>query len=524
MSFKSLLLTSALLLLGFSSAFGQADDFTAVYAEVDFDKKIRTWDGFGVNYVETSQTFDFEEWPQDYGGFGVLDESSRQEIVDLVFGDDGLKIGILKMFLDPLHQAGPGAPFDHETTTGWMRYFAHEGLERMRARGDSLSIVTTMYGPPAYITEQGILRGRDLDEEHVDDLATYLIDWVRFLREKEGLPVDYLSLHNEGESWRRWPQEGTLGDVLEVGHDYNFFWTPEQLASFMKHLRPMMDDARLGQVGITNGEPTNWYRFSHFGFADALYYDEAALQALGMITSHGFYVGRPAAARWFGPHSGRGTALLRQKRPLLHAWTTSTAWDIKNNEMIVDGENVRRYIMDAGFVREIHGNIYEAGVNGLIPWAFSQRASQWNKPDPNPGSAIRVYDDGTWEVKKAYHYFKQVSRAGQPGTAVVHTHALEASLALIGFASNGTKHPDAVVVANFGPEDWDVALKTKGTDSRVFEAFRTTGSEVYEYRETAAPLEDGSDNYRRLGRVETDAEGVLRFEAPSNSVITFFAQ
>ena len=38
--------------------------------------------------------------------------------------------------------------FDHKTTTEWMRYFVREGLDRTRARGADLQIITTLYGPP----------------------------------------------------------------------------------------------------------------------------------------------------------------------------------------------------------------------------------------------------------------------------------------------------------------------------------------------------------------------------------------
>jgi hypothetical protein len=41
---------------------------------VDFTKKLRTWDGFGVNYVEVAQTRGYGTNPQEYGGFGTLSE------------------------------------------------------------------------------------------------------------------------------------------------------------------------------------------------------------------------------------------------------------------------------------------------------------------------------------------------------------------------------------------------------------------------------------------------------------------
>ena len=41
---------------------------------VDFSKRIRDWDGFGVNYVEAAQTRDYRADPQEYGGFSLLIE------------------------------------------------------------------------------------------------------------------------------------------------------------------------------------------------------------------------------------------------------------------------------------------------------------------------------------------------------------------------------------------------------------------------------------------------------------------
>jgi len=128
---------------------------------VSFDRPIREWDGFGINYAETAQTRDYAAGPQEYGGFSTLTKDDRQQILDLIFGDDGLKPGVVKMFLDPFHQQEPRdgydwdpnvidmAAYDHATTTVWMRYFVHEGLRRTRARGDDLTMITTLYGPPA---------------------------------------------------------------------------------------------------------------------------------------------------------------------------------------------------------------------------------------------------------------------------------------------------------------------------------------------------------------------------------------
>lgn len=508
----------------FVASNAQSRDFTAISAEVDFNFKLRDWDGFGINYVECAQTFNYEKYAQDYGGFDVLSKKDKKEIINLVWGEDGLRPNIIKMFQDPLHQKEQNGKYDHATTTGSMRYFAREGNKLAKKHGDPLSVITTLYGPPAYITKQNLLRGRDLHPEHKVDLCNYMISFARFLKEKEGLPVRYISIHNEGESWLRWPQDGGWGHALQDGHDYNFYWDPAQMSEIMIMSDSILRAQGLDYLQMTNGEPTNWYRFSHWGFAKELYENEAALNATGIITSHGFYVGRQEAGRWFGPHSSGGIDLLRTKRPELSSWCTSSAWCMKVDDTVIDGAITRRYIMNAGFVKEIHGNIYEAKVNAYIPWAFSQKASHWFKPDPNPGSAIRVYDDGTWEVKKGYYYYKQVTRAGRAGMSVVMTNAMDSEIAIIGFGSNGTAHPNAFVLINFGPHDRDVVVDVLGNGSSKMEAYRTAGEEVYEFYETARKdnLAE-TDNYKFIGEFELNENQVF-YSAPANSVTTFFSK
>jgi hypothetical protein len=461
-------------------------DFTAIRAEVDFSKKLQPWDGFGFNYVETAQTMDYTKDPQDYGGFSRLQEQQRQKVLDMVFGDDGLRIGLLKMFCDPFHQIEPDGNFDHERTTIWLRYFAREGLKRTRASGRDLTILTTLYGPPGWMTRQKVMRGRDLDPAHKHHLARYLVDWVKFLREKEGLPVTYVSLHNEGEDWFRWTQAG-LTD--RASHDYNLFWPPDQVVEFIKLVADHLKAAGLSQVGVTPGENTNWYRWDTWGYADAIADDTEALGKLGLITSHGFYAG--SYGRWFGEHKSAGIDKLRGHRPELHAWVTSTSWSQ----------------MDAKNIKEHHGNIYTSKVNGIIPWAGIQRPPQWVGGDPNPGSAFTVREDGTYEVRRGYWFYKQVARAGQPGMAVARTSAMDSEIAVMAFAANGTQHPDAFVLVNLGSNK-KVNVRVKGSGASVFAAFRTT--------------EDQHEQYTGVGHFPVK-HGALACEVPGGSVTTFFA-
>jgi len=453
--------------------------------QVNFNKIIRTWDGFGVNYVEVAQTRDYEADPQEYGGFSVLRETDRQAVLDMIFNEDGLKPGVIKMFLDPFHQPAPGAPYDHKTTTRWMRYFVREGLARTRAWGGDLEILTTLYGPPGWMTKQKFLRGRDLDPAFKDELGAYIAAWAGYLREEESFPVRYVGLHNEGEDWMRWPLDGS--GPGEPRHDYNMYWPPEQVVDVLKRLPPILADHGLDDVGVAPGETSNWYRFAEYGYADAIADDEEALTGLELITSHGFK--GAARGRWYGDWRSLGTDVLRAKKPGLHAWVTSTSWSD----------------MDVDFVNEIRNNIYCAKVNAIIPWACIQRPGKWVGGDPNPGTAFRVYDDGHYEVLDGYHTFKQVSRAGQPGMAVAHTVSNDGRVGLIAFGANGTDNPDAFVVLNLADEPLALALDVRGSDHTRFEAARTGPGESY-INLAAFELRDDT----------------IPYEAPARSVTTFF--
>jgi hypothetical protein len=484
--FESILISALCFVSQPVCATGQIQAIQGIPSEVDFSRPLRQWDGFGFNYVETAHTYDYEAYPQDYGGFSLLDEQEKRQIIDLVFGEEGLKVALLKMFLDPLHQVEPDGPYNHELSTKNMLEFAMKGLETTRRRGSDLTIITTLYGPPAWATLQKFAHARDLDPEMKGTLANYMIDWLRFLIKEKKLPVKYLSLHNEGEDWSRWPWDGQ-GEGL---FDYNFYWPHEQVNDFLEFMPDLLHEAGLEDVQLTNGEPSNWTRFYGWGCAAALYDDKAALANLGLITSHGFYA-ELALHRWYGNHNSVGVDLLHEARPELNAWVTSTGWGN----------------MDAFFVREIYGNLYQTKVNGLIPWAGIQRPSQWKGRDPNAGCAIRVNEDGSYEIRKGYYFYKQLTRAGQPGMAVAHTWAMDTQTPVIGFTSNGTSHPDAIVIINWDKK-WNkiLAMKIRGTKAVKFHGYRTDA---------------GGENYQDIGLVAPE-NGLLIYEAPIGSVTTLF--
>jgi hypothetical protein len=459
---------------------------------VDFSKKLRAWDGFGINYVAAAQTRDWKTWPQDYGSFELLGEDDRQEIMELLFGEQGLQPTIGKMFIDSL-QAGVSKPrsidpdplvlqpelYDHETTTKWMRYFWREGLKRIRARGEEPELVATLYGPAPWMTLQKRMRGRDLDQNEKYEAAKYMISFAKHMIEKENIPIRYLSLHNEGgvEEMRRWPDDGGDGPDYQR-HDYNGIWPVSQVVDFIRFMRKMLDAQGLQNVGLGNGECTRLEGTAKYTATIAQ--DDEALANYALVTSHGF--GGDDAA-----FTSRHLDPVRAKRPDFKGWVTSASW----------GK------MDITFLTTIHRHIYTSKINGYIPWAVVQRHSQWTGGDPNPGTAILIDDDGKWSVQRGYYLFKHYCPVGRAGMAVAQASSDDESLMISAFSGAGTRYPDAAVVLNAGTEEQKVQLSLRGSGSEKFSQV------VTDERRNYVPLEDVSGN---SPTITVPAQGVVTLQ------------
>lgn len=146
-----------------------------------------------MHYVEVRHTRDYKVFRQDYGGFKYLSAEQREKVIQLVFGPDGLKPGLVKAWSDPFHEPvndnddpytmNP-AGFDHQTTTRWLRYFAKRGLEETRKRGCD---------PPAYYGAEHNLWWPDHQ----------VVDFLRYAREvldRQGLKEVGLT-NGETNSW-----------------------------------------------------------------------------------------------------------------------------------------------------------------------------------------------------------------------------------------------------------------------------------------------------------------------------------
>lgn len=469
----------------FSSLFSQTIPLEHVPAAVDFADTLQRWDGFGFNYVETCQTRDYDAYRQDYGGFSRLSQETKQEIIKWVFGSEGLDVDIIKMFLDPWHQASPQSAFDHERTQTNMLYFAKEGAKLKRAVGKELEIITTLYGPPHWATLQDSIGGRDFNPAMKEPLIDYMLDWCDYLKAQD-LNVRYLSIHNEGEDFYRWNFD--TGTQRLEKFDYNMYWRPELVNDMVMTIAKAIDERGVQGLSVTNGEPSNWTRFYNWGYATALANSDA-IDRLGLLTTHGFINGDYGKLSYANAN-GLTTQLVRSKRPDLRTWITSMAW----------GD------MGTRFFRMIHEHLYVAQVNAIIPWAGIQDPEEWIGGD-QLGNGIVVSKDGSYVLTTGYYVYKQLTQAGRRGMSVARTMLANPQANIIAFAGGESGHPDAFVVeSNVFIWGLPFAIEVSGSDYRRFVAYRTTV--------------DGSESYEPVGTYELE-DGKIIYDAPRGSVTTF---
>lgn len=470
---------------------------TFIYAAVDFADSLQPWDGFGVNYVQSAQWRGFDTaHNEDYGGFSQLSDEEQEEIMQLIFGADGLQPSLIKMFLDPYHEGRTIADndnddpfvinsegFDHQSTTTHMRRFVKQGLQMTREQGRDLEIITTLYGPAPWMTKQKFVRGRDLDTTLKYELAEYMISWVKYLREEEDLPVNYLSFHNEGENNDRWDTQALTPG--EAGHDHNLWWPKEQIIDFLHIMPQMLQKHGLEDIRLATGECVSWGSMVDQEISQAIASDDKALQNLGLITSHSFSSRVPSAVGIIRAKK------QRQHQEYLHAWVSSTSF-------------VRMYI---DFLYNFHHEIYSTKVNAIIPWAPIQVKDMWIGGEPNQGCAIWV-TDSSYQIRSGYYFLKTFMRAGYAGMNVVKTSSSDDHIFLTAFAQGQSQQPDAFNVLNVHEQnDKSLTIDIEQSQYKSFKAYRTSME----------------DNYKYIGEF-MPTKGRISYTAPTKSSTTFIGQ
>lgn len=463
---------------------------------VDFTKKIRPWDGFGLQYLETFDTPDVIRKPQDYGGFGLLSSDNKNRVIQLLFGDDGPKPAIVRIFLDPFHLSTvqdtkitedtlvDRTGFDHESSTIHTREFLSSALSAVREWGGTLKVIVNCPAPPFWMTKQNEISGRDLDPANRINYARYMVSWLKYLKEKVQIPVFAISIHNQGENLNFWDDDGHLNHKSQSM--YNLFWAPEQINDFLSLLRRILDKNSLEDIVVTPGETTNFVHFHEWGYADTIADNPKAMESLGLITSNGLV--NHTSGKLCNEWRSAGIDILRELKPELHAWVTSTTTSRNNPEL----------------AWEIHNHIYGSKVNAIISGNSTHNVNK----GPNYNSMISVKNDGSFEINPRYFYFTSICKAGQPGMSVCQVSSNSSDIFIIGFANNNSGNPDSFVVVNLSEKNLELPIEIRGSACSSFNVYRTSLDEKF-IRLGAVPIREGKIHYNSAPQSVTSFLGTL---------------
>ncbi|NLE02274.1 MAG: hypothetical protein GX640_20620 [Fibrobacter sp.] len=411
-------------------------------AQIDFSKKLRDWDGFGISY-HPSEIAQIQENP------GVIES---------LFGHEGLKAAILQIFLGPHNQEYTDSDSNEEKPIN-LKDYKHQindtgqlnvcksALEEVSRWGGGLKILVTCLSPPGWMTKQKEVSGRDLDSSKRVDYARYMVSYVKYLVEECNLPVKYLSIHNQAEIWELWNDRGFL--ISNAGNP-KIYWPVEQLVDFIKLIRRLLDLNGLQHVGLTPGETQNWGNFYKWGYAEAIYDDPQALDALSILTSDSTVISKKYTHAC--SCNSAGIDLLRQKKTDLHAWSTS----------------IRTSHHRVSLLHEIYNNIYSTKVNAII-LDCSVKSTSISLSDSQFGNLNFAESN--------YFYIKPFFMAGQPGMGVSHTTCNGSEIEIIAFSSNSTRNPDSFLIINTSELAWEIPIEIRGSACGCFQAFRTSETE-----------------------------------------------
>jgi hypothetical protein len=417
-----------------------------------------------------------------------MSEFDQRKNAELLFGSSGLRLSIIKTFLNSNEQKQENIkynesdpvstndisfkPFDNRTAE-----YCSSAMAASSQWGGELQMLCTFTNPPGWMTKQKITGGKDLEPSHRVDYARTMIACLKYLVERQ-YPIQYLSMHYHGEEWESWCEDGKTTDCSM----FSLYWPPEQVVDFLKLLRRMLDKNGLAAIGLTSGEIGGWLRFADWGYSNAILDDPVAMESVGLLTSTSLITNSDTNHLVIVNSSGIDE--IREKRTDIHAWFTA----------------LRPSIPDPFFLMQIRNLIYNSKVNAIILGdALDISCGCFDS------SSVSVSTDNRSYVSEPFHYLKLLCRAGQPGTAICKAACNTKGASLIGFSGNTTKNHDTFIIINASEFEYDLPIEIRGSANGVFSVFRTSSLEMYQ----------------NLGNVHVK-EGMIHFKAIPYSATAFY--
>jgi glucuronoarabinoxylan endo-1,4-beta-xylanase len=397
---------------------------------IDFNTEYQTIDGFG-GYGGAREFFygDMAEYPNWY----------TDEFVDFLVNDMGqtvIRVNMVGSFnykegtydpdmrLPKHYNDGANAKYnnDYSNLKGDGSYlnssikFVHAMDSVLRINGDSLTLLLSLWSPPAWMKDNNDFMRGELMEKHYDDFADFIVEYIKTYEANSGLRLYNLSLQNEPNLGHpNW----TLGCVYEN----------DEYKNMMNVVHNRMIEEGVDHVKLIAPETVKFmYRMQNI--LGSYIGDVAASNQVDMFCSHS-YGGD-------GISLGSGTALEWQEMyNYIRQIGNGSLW------MTETGFNTDGWDGAMKDARRIYGALKYGQVSSWIWWTngFFRGMEKGNE------------DDTQLSYYTSKNFFKYV----RPGAKHVETTFSNDSLGIIAF-KNTSKGKISVVMINNSSTEEDVII------------------------------------------------------------------
>jgi len=376
---------------------------------VNWNNEQQTIDGFGA----------CDAWLSDE----MEDHAKSQEIMDIFFkSGSGIELSILRQKITHGVYEGPGQWDWNDgsfTSSSWV---ANEA----KSRGVD-KIWGACWSPPAWMkTNNDVKNGGYLESDKYDDHAEFLSEWVKRMKDYEGIEYYAISPQNE-------PGPKSWASMEWNVSDYRYFLDD--------HLVPTMNSKGLGDVKIMYPEVTGW------GNMDNWTLDHTDVQDnVDILCGHNYWNNN------YEDHTGHN-------KPVWH-----TEWWVEGG---VSG-------MDAGLIlaENMHKYFVLAGVKAWHYWWLATPHS--NKIN----GLIHLSSTTDYQILKNFYITGQFSKFIKPGWKRIDvSNHNPTSNVWISAYKNANDDKVTIVAINKNTSSKNVTLNFNGFSTGAISRTRTKPSE-----------------------------------------------
>lgn len=479
------------------------------------DNEIRTPDSSGQLLTKAAAAdqvlLQWNDGQQTIDGFGVAQAGwtdylyahrKREEVLNLLFGNDGLRLSILRGEVYPHYSQQPGdrsfymdedvdMPLDDPFFDIDFGADGNEAEEAIAQRRGQLwltkkakelyqvdKLVFSVWSPPAYMKSNGKVSKGYLQSSYYQDYADYLSDFCDAYR-SAGLPVYALSPANEPEYEAEWsscrwlPGSTTLGKFI------------------VNNLGPTFAEHQPG-VKIIFGENAQWNKILNLLMGSKDY-------VANILTFKPGIVDYPLIA------AGHGYVdPITKQVPKIEPFTKAESKGIPVwLTEISDALNSYDTSMSDGlkWAKLFHQYLVDAHVGAIIWWAGAL-------PDngTNEGLIFTSKDRVTYETTKRYETFGNFSRYIPVGSQRIT-------------AEKGSSLPADVLISSFKKGNRYTIVAVNPTDAEVSSELALNGAQPAGVLQRF--VTDADRRWEASGETALTSEGTYTLVLPAQSVTTF---